>query len=115
VTPLVDIDDSPCPRCDGTVADHLGGRSAACIYCGQRVTLCREPEPAPPAPGEHRLESGRFAGLTLAEALAEPNGRRYLEHQARSDAALAARISSLDGGLTTRHVVRSSEAATAAW
>jgi hypothetical protein len=86
------IDTPPCYRCEGTVAVHLDGRSAACVYCNARMTLAKEPPAPPPPPEEHRFTAGRFAGLTLAEALEQPNGRRYLEHMAREDAALRARL-----------------------
>jgi len=85
---IVDIDDAPCPRCDGTAADHLGGRDVQCCYCGHLVTLKRPPvlPKVEARPEAWRFPSGRFAGLTLEEAAAAPNGVRYLEHMAENDA-----------------------------
>jgi len=85
---IVDTDDTPCPRCDGTAADYLGGRDVQCCYCSQLITLKRPPvlPKVEPRPEVFRFAAGRFAGLTLEEAASEPNGRRYLEHMAGSDA-----------------------------
>jgi hypothetical protein len=55
----------------------------ACVFCGvlEKVkAAARPPAAAPPADrAEFRFQSGRFKGMTIAEADAEPNGRRYLE------------------------------------
>lgn len=106
MTPLLDTDDDPCPRCGGTVVEHLIDVRACCVYCG---ILYRLREPPPPDPGDFRFEAGRFAGLTLREALDAPNGRRYLDHLAKSDPALAARISALDAENPAETVVRTAE------
>lgn len=105
---LIDTDDAPCTRCEGTVAVHMGGKAAACVYCNARSTLRREPPAPPPEPLEERFESGRFAGMTLAEALAHPNGRRYLDYMAQRDEALAQRLAGVDKETAPGHVVRTS-------
>ncbi len=84
------LDHRPCKRCHGTVVEPIEEGLASCCYCG---LLVRVPgaRPAPP-PGEWKLQAGRFAGMTLAEAAAQPNGRRYLEVLRDSDDKLRARI-----------------------
>jgi LPS O-antigen subunit length determinant protein (WzzB/FepE family) len=41
---------------------------------------------------EFRFKFGRFAGMTLAEADAKPNGRKYLEYMATTNDKLRERI-----------------------
>jgi hypothetical protein len=74
-----------------------------CIYCGNRdridapATPEAAPEPVPrpaEAAEEFRLKYGRFQGMTLAEADAQPNGRKYLEWMLANNKALAPRVAS---------------------
>ena len=53
----------------------------ACAFCGARVRgpATRQAYSQPLARDGFRFKFGRFAGLTVAEADAGPNGRRYLE------------------------------------
>lgn len=73
----------PCHRCHATLWEPIGDfvpRNGpaedviACAFCGLRVRV-----PAADDAAEFRFRFGRFKGMTLAEADAEPNGRRYLE------------------------------------
>lgn len=53
-----------------------------CVFCGVLMHVAAAPRAAKPQPidrSEFRFQFGRFKGMTLAEADAEPNGRRYLE------------------------------------
>lgn len=54
-----------------------------CCFCGAQMRVAARPrprlQPQSPTSGDFRFQYGRFKGLSLAEADAEPNGRRYLE------------------------------------
>lgn len=74
-------------ECVGEFVPHKGPPQDVleCAFCGERL---RVPAPyrakpaaaqASPPAADFRFQYGRFAGLTLAETDAEPNGRRYLE------------------------------------
>jgi hypothetical protein len=63
---------------------------AACCYCNLLVRVKGvRPDPLP---GEWTLPAGRFAGKTLAEAAAEPNGVRYLQVLRDTDQTMAPMI-----------------------
>lgn len=96
--------DLPCHRCHATAWECIGefvprkGRKddvLECAFCGLRTRV-----PAPYRPvtqptrggAEFTFPDGRFAGLTLAEADAQPNGRRYLEVLRDSNEKLRGRI-----------------------
>lgn len=72
-------------ECVGDFTPHRGRVQdvLACAFCGVRIRVdapYRRPVTQRPAEdGEFRFEYGRFKGLTIAEADAETNGRRYLE------------------------------------
>jgi len=73
-------------ECIGQFVPHKGPTQDVleCAFCGVRERVPAAARPAavaepPAATGEFRFQFGRFKGLTLAEADAEPNGRRYLE------------------------------------
>lgn len=52
-----------------------------CVFCGVLEAFpAVERSPRQDPSSEFRFQYGRFAGMTLAEADAQPNGRRYLEH-----------------------------------
>jgi hypothetical protein len=92
---MIDLYETPlvCYRCSassweciGEFVTHHGKRQDVleCAFCGVRMRVdaaVRSPvAAAPPADrGEFRFQFGRFKGMTLSEADAEPNGRRYLE------------------------------------
>jgi len=91
-----------CYRCNASKWEQIGefvpsrGKPqdvVACIYCGarMRVNPVKRAEP-PQKTGEFRFGYGRFKGLTFAEADAEPNGRRYLEHLRDTNEKLKDRI-----------------------
>lgn len=84
------LDHAPCKRCRGSVVEPVSDGLAACCYCGLLVRV-RGAMVDPPA-GDWKLPAGRFAGMTLAEAAEQPNGRRYLEVLRDSDDKLRARI-----------------------
>lgn len=92
------LDHAPCDRCEGTVVEPLDDDGlAACCYCGLRVRLCRskavQAARSRASSGEEfRLQYGRFAGMTLAECVAQPNGRRYLEALAAGNEKMRARV-----------------------
>lgn len=82
----------PCYRCEavaweciGEFVPHKGKRQDVieCAFCGVRMRVDAVPRPEaahqPSGTDEFRFQFGRFKGMTLAEADAEPNGRRYLE------------------------------------
>lgn len=83
----------PCYRCKATAWEVIGefvpsrGKPqdiVACAFCGVRLRVDAAVRPATATPSadmaEFRFQYGRFKGMTFAEAEAEPNGRRYLEH-----------------------------------
>ncbi len=95
----------PCDRCEatawecvGTLTSHKGRTHdvVECCFCGnlRRVdAVARPPAVTPRADrGEFRFAFGRFSGLTIAEADAQPNGRRYLEVLRDTNAKLRDRI-----------------------
>jgi hypothetical protein len=67
-----------------------------CAFCGVRMRVDAAAVQAavkPPAgTAEFRFQYGRFKGMTLAEADAEPNGRRYLEHLRDTNEKMKPRI-----------------------
>jgi hypothetical protein len=82
----------PCYRCEAVAWECIGefvplkGKLQdviACAFCGARLRVDAVPRPAaavrPTDVDSFRFQFGRFKGMTLAEADAEPNGRRYLE------------------------------------
>jgi hypothetical protein len=83
----------PCYRCEAVAWECIGefiphrGRPQdviECAFCGAMLRVDAVARPAAPRPQhgdgpEFKFQFGRFAGMTLAEADAEPNGRRYLE------------------------------------
>lgn len=95
----------PCYRCSaiaweviGEFVPHKGKPQDVieCAFCGVRLRVEAAARPAtatPPADrAEFRFQYGRFKGLTFAEAEAEPNGRRYLEHLRDTNEKLKERI-----------------------
>lgn len=95
----------PCYRCNATAWEVIGefvpskGKPQdviACAFCGARWRVEAAARPATAAPpadrAEFRFQFGRFKGLTFAEADAEPNGRRYLEHLRDTNEKLKERI-----------------------
>jgi hypothetical protein len=67
----------------------------ACVFCGVLEKVKAAPRAAKPQPidrSEFRFQFGRFKGMTLAEADAEPNGRRYLEVMKDRNDKLRSRI-----------------------
>lgn len=98
--------DEPCHRCHATLWEWVGEFAqrrgpkedvVACAFCGLMV---RVPAVATPTQHHHadaddfRFQFGRFAGMTLAEADAEPNGRKYLEVMRDTNEKLRGRIES---------------------
>jgi hypothetical protein len=80
-----------------TVREH--GRSVPndlieCCFCGLMTWVAVTTRAAPPVKNhsEFRFQFGRFKGMTFAEADAEPNGRRYLEHLRGTNEKLRERI-----------------------
>lgn len=85
--------EASCCRCHATSWEQIGefvprnGKPQdvlECAFCGERIRVDapfrRKPRSQPLVEAEEfRFQYGRFQGLTLAEADAEPNGRRYLE------------------------------------
>lgn len=90
----------PCYRCQGTAWELLieCGREdiVSCVFCGVRwkvkAASIRLADFSPEDTAEFRFQYGRFKGMTLAEAEAEPNGRRYLEHLRDTNEKLRDRI-----------------------
>ena len=96
----------PCYRCKSTKWECIGkfvphkGRPQdviECAFCGVRLRV--EAAAVPVAAKrqtdtatEFRFQYGRFKGMTFAEAEAEPNGRRYLEHLRDTNEKLRDRI-----------------------
>jgi hypothetical protein len=96
---------SPCHRCAATAWECIGDFTPhkgkpedvlECAFCGlrTRVPAVARPQAAKPNANraEFRFQFGRFKGLTFAEADAEPNGRRYLEHLLDTNEKLRDRI-----------------------
>lgn len=94
-----------CYRCKATSWEIVGDRQlringrmvredvVECVFCGVRDAV--EPSPVrrqADSSGEFRFQYGRFAGMTLAEADSQPNGRRYLEHMRDTNEKLKSRI-----------------------
>jgi hypothetical protein len=78
--------DLRCYRCSASsweCIDTAGKQDVLeCVFCGVLMHVAAAPRAAKPQPidrSEFRFQFGRFKGMTLAEADAEPNGRRYLE------------------------------------
>ena len=78
----------PCHRCEAVAWECIGefvptkGRPQdvlACAFCGARARVDAVAVGLASDCDEFRFQFGRFAGMTFAEADAEPNGRRYLE------------------------------------
>lgn len=90
------LDSPPCTRCHGTIVEPLDNGTAACCYCGMRTKLGRaqaeKAAAAAPKGEEFRFQYGRFVGMTIPEAAAQPNGRRYLEALAKTNDRMRARI-----------------------
>lgn len=95
-----------CYRCNAVAWEQIGefvprtGRPQdvlACTFCGVRIRVDapfrRRPRAQPLVDAEEfRFQFGRFQGMTLAEADAEPNGRRYLEVMRDQNEKLRERI-----------------------
>jgi hypothetical protein len=78
--------DLRCYRCSASsweCIDTAGKQDVLeCVFCGVLMHVAAAPRAAKPQPidrSDFRFQFGRFKGMTLAEADAEPNGRRYLE------------------------------------
>lgn len=67
-----------------------------CVFCGVRMRVDAAVRFAADEPtdgcAEFRFQYGRFKGMTISEADAEPNGRRYLELMRDKNERLRARI-----------------------
>ena len=76
----------PCSRCCGGLFEPVENGVVACVYCGlrERHRGARVPATAR-TPGEHRLETGRYAGETVAAVAKKPGGQRYLEWMANAN------------------------------
>lgn len=92
----------PCHRCGATAWEKIDQSVSrrgevedivACVFCGLfvRVEASTEP-PQTDGAGEFRFLFGRFKGMTMAEADAEPSGRRYLEVLRDTNDKLRSRI-----------------------
>lgn len=90
-----------CDRCGASAHDAIdewrGEVLAECCFCGasQWCKAPRRMEGEPPVVADHgefRFKYGRFAGMTLAEADKQPNGRKYLEHMVNHNDKLRDRI-----------------------
>lgn len=91
---------APCYRCKATAWECVGefvpikGKPyelVQCAFCGILLRVDPVPRHATDA-SEFRFQFGRFKGMTFAEAEAEPNGRRYLEHLRETNEKLRDRI-----------------------
>jgi hypothetical protein len=82
--------DLACYRCSASSWEYLetieGNKPedvVGCMFCGVRMRVKAAAVPVAASrqidTAEFRFQYGRFKGMTLAEADAEPNGRRYLE------------------------------------
>jgi hypothetical protein len=90
-----------CDRCGASAHDAIDERRgemlAECCFCGA-MEWCKAPqrkaESTEPAVDsvEFRFRFGRFAGKTLAETDAMPNGRKYLEWMVTNNDLLRDRI-----------------------
>lgn len=79
-----------CYRCSANAWEIVGTRQLhgstldvlQCAFCGvlDSVASSSTKAPRPASHGSFKFRYGRFAGMTLAEADEQPNGRRYLEH-----------------------------------
>lgn len=95
-----------CYRCEAAAWEHVGdftphrGKKQdviECAFCGVRLRVDAAAMPVAAkrqadTSDNFRFQFGRFAGKTLAEADAEPNGRRYLEVMRDSNEKLRPRI-----------------------
>jgi hypothetical protein len=89
-----------CYRCSASTwerVENVGREDVVqCVFCGvlERVEAAAVPvrREASTDTAEFRFQYGRFKGLTLAEADAEPNGRRYLEVMRDGNEKLRSRI-----------------------
>lgn len=86
---LATYDDHKCGYCGFHCADitdeHRGQVRVECVYCGTGTWVTRPRSASPSHPidrGEFRFDSGRFSGLTIPEAAAEPNGLEYIRWRA---------------------------------
>ena len=87
-----------CPRCSfhghEVLTEERTATRLECLYCGMIVSVppIERPKPEKPAAAASgkpfRFKHGRYAGKTLAEVDAEPNGRRYLEYMRLHTASL---------------------------
>jgi len=116
---------SPCHRCDATAWECIGDFTPhkgkpedvlECAFCGLRTRVPASSKPkAVKISDEFRFQFGRFKGLTFAEADAEKNGRRYLEHLLETNEKLRDRIAeylaenALDSSDADGEIVRLSE------
>lgn len=102
----------PCHRCNATCWEWIGDFTpvkgspedvVACAFCGLRVRV-KQSKRQVFGGSDWRFQYGRFKGMTLAEADAEPNGRRYLEILRDSNEKLRDRIASYiaESGLDSR-------------
>jgi hypothetical protein len=88
-----------------------------CCFCGLMTWVAVTTRAALPVKNhiEFRFQFGRFRGLTFAEADAEKNGRRYLEHLRDTNEKLRDRIAeylagnALDSSAPEGEIVRLSE------
>ena len=91
-----------CYRCHATAWECIGsfvprkGKPEdviECAFCGVRLRVeAAPPRPQPSDGTDFRFQFGRFKGMTLAEADALPNGRRYLEVMRDTNEKLKERI-----------------------
>lgn len=119
---------SECHRCHATAWEMIDTRSIRergrdvphdvieCVFCGLVTAVPAQRQAVRPRPqGEFRFQFGRFAGLTIAEADREENGRRYLEHLRDTNDKLRDRIAEylsendLDSSHASDQIVRVSE------
>ena len=90
-----------CHQCGASAHDAIDERRgevlAECCFCGA-TEWCKAPRRKAESPEavadavEFRFKFGRFAGKTLAEADAMPNGRKYLEWMVTNNDTLRDRI-----------------------
>lgn len=84
-----------CVECGSRSHDAVRSRGKQalleCNYCGLKQWASN----APPKPKDevHRMESGRFRGMTFKEIDSLPNGRRYLEAIMKNDEKLREAVS----------------------